>query len=310
MHVVSSMSYPEVMSYSLRYALGVVIALTALFLPGCCHTVTGPPGNGGALRWQDPGPSSESPTVIDCKGAERGPLHITKSNVTVRNCHIKGEVRIYGLARNANNAVYYDESRKLDYVTWIRGTSPSGTVIEDCTIHNEAGIPLYVGPGCTNTTIRNVEITGASPSVMVYLGAESYGTVITGGLIDGREAGREAVAIDASESNLLEGVTILYDPSYGGVFAYRNCGEAGIPRHTTPRGNVLRRITFSGGGTAVYWGSREGSRCFCDLDADADVGSGKSDRDHADNNMVENCDLGGGVVKVGEFSHNNYVVDD
>jgi hypothetical protein len=285
-------------------------AIGLLFLASCCPTIAGPPGDASSQNWAAQ-PDSTTPTVIDCKGGERGSLSIRKSNTIVRNCTINGDVRIWGPARNANNKVLLDRSRKSDYVTWLRNAAPTNVLIENTTIKATHTIPLYVGPGVTFTTVRNVKIGGTSASTMVYLGAESHHTVIENSEIDATQGKREAIAIDASDNNVISNNIIKYERGllyHGGIFLYRNCGEDGVIRHTTPSHNVITKNTFVGDGTAVYLSSRDGGgRCYCSLDEGYPLGSSQSDLDHARFNQVTSNKLGEGKIKQGKSSKHNTI---
>lgn len=289
-----------------RYSLLALL----LLLAGCCPTIAGPPGDASSIAWKHK-PKTSDAIVIDCKGGERGPLQIRQSNTTVRNCTINGDVRIWGIARNANSSKLLDKSRQADYVSWIRDSAPTNVLIENTHIKATHTIPLYVGPGVTFTTIRNVKIDGESASTMVYLGAESHHTVIENSEIDGTQGSREAIAIDASDNNVITGNTIKYKAGLlynGGIFLYRNCGEDGVIRHTTPSHNVISKNTFIGDGTAVYLSSRDGGgRCYCGLDEGYPFGSSQSDLDHARFNQVTSNNLGNGKIKQGKSSHSNTI---
>jgi hypothetical protein len=280
------------------------LATFLLLLAGCCPTIVGQPGDASSIAWKHQVSPHES-TVIDCKGKERGPLSIRTSNTTVKNCIINGDVRIWGPARNANSPKLLEKSRQPDYVSWMRKSAPTNVVIENSAIRATHSIPLYVGPGTTFTTIRNVKISGTSGSTMVYLGAESHHTVIEGSVIDATQAKREAIAIDASDQNVITGNTIKYKA--GGIFLYRNCGEGGVTRHTTPSHNTISKNYFHGEGTAVYLGSRDGDRCYCSLDKGFPLGSSQSDMDHARYNVVKDNHLNGGSILVGKHSGPNSV---
>lgn len=256
-----------------------------LLLAVACSDPAGrDPGDIGAVEWV-PKPRTEEPaTVIDCQGGERGRLDVRRSNTVVRNCTINGDVRVWGLVRNLNDGALRESSRTLGHVQYLRDNAPSHVVIEDCTIRGTTTVPLFVSPGVTFLTVRRTRIEGSSLSTMVYLSAESHGTTLEYVEVDARLADREAVAIDASDGNVLRDVHIVHR-SQGGVYLYRNCGESGVARHTTPSDNRIEG-TILGGGVAVWLGSREGNRMYCGEDRDGGYGSSVSNYDHARRNTV------------------------
>lgn len=284
-----------------RFAIALAMSLTA-----CCPTLQGPASDAGSRAWKG-SPTEGTGQVIDCNGGKRWRLDIRSSHVTVRNCTILGDIRVWGKARNGEDPGLRDSSRSADHVSRARASAPTGVTIEDSRIIASHGIPLYIGPGSTFTTVRNVTIEGRSASVMVYLGAESHGTIINNVTIDAREAGREAIAIDASDRNVIRKSVIKH--SKGGIFLYRNCGEGGTIRHTTPSDNVIESNTFSGDGVAVWLGSREGDRCYCQEDAGHPYGSSVSDMDHARRNTVRGNRLGGGTIRQGKTATGNVIKD-
>jgi parallel beta-helix repeat protein len=270
------------------------------FLIGCCPTIVGPPGDDGAQNWKPSNKAQPERTYIDCHDTVRSSLSIRKSNVTVRNCKVEGDIRIWGPAMNANSESLKRLSRKKDYVSILRAQAPTGVIIENCSIKASGRIPLYIGPGVTFTTIRNVHIYGQSDSTMVYLGAETHGTIIEGSTIDSTDGNREAIAIDSSDHNRISGNTIKH--SDGGIYLYRNCGEKGTIRHTTSSYNEISKNNFVGGDMAIWVGSREGNRCYCQDDKGYPYGSSISDMDHARQNIVQGNNLGDGKIKVGKYS--------
>lgn len=281
-----------------------ILTLLFVLLAGCCPTKLGPPGDASSRAWA-PKEANVPGTIIDCHGGETGPIHIREDNTTVRNCTVLGDIRIWGIARNGEEPKLYDLSRKPDYVHTIRQSAPTGTIIEDSTIRSTKMIPIYVGPGSTFTTIRNVKITGTSASVMIYLGAESHHTLIEDSIIDSANGSREAIAIDASDYNIIQNNVINH--TKGGIYMYRNCGEGGTIRHTTPSYNTIELNKINGDGVAIWIGSREGGRCYCEADKGFDFGSSGSDMDHARFNVVRNNKLVNGTIRVGKHSHSNKI---
>lgn len=276
----------------------------AVLLSACCPTIVGQPGDASSIDWAPP-EKLEGSSVIDCGGKKRGRLDVVTSNVTIRNCLIEGDVRIWGLARNASSSNLQELSRRQDYVSIVRAVAPAHTTIENCTINGIGTIPLYIGPGSTFTTINSVTVSGISEGTMIYIDAESHKTTIVSSTIDATGANREAIAIDASDHNILRNNTIMH--KNGGIYLYRNCGEGGVIRHTTPSYNTIEDNGIYGDGVSIWIGSREGSRCYCEADKGWPFGSSASDMDHARFNVVQHNALGGGAINVGNYSISNTV---
>ncbi|NCA11969.1 right-handed parallel beta-helix repeat-containing protein, partial [bacterium] len=79
--------------------------------------------------------------------------------------------------------------------------------------------------------------------------------------------------------------------AFGGIFLYRNCGEAGTVRHQTPHGNLIRDNRFDTRTlgpfqTVIHLGSRNGRRNYRGQDHGHPFGSSLDDRDFADDNVV------------------------
>ncbi|MCH5373714.1 MAG: right-handed parallel beta-helix repeat-containing protein, partial [Planctomycetes bacterium] len=230
--------------------------------------------------------------------------------VTIEGCNIKGAVRIYGMGRTGEAPDVVASSYHSDHVARVRAAAPTWTTFRDVTITGMGPIPLYLSPGVSFTRFTGGEIDGRTDSVNIYIGAESYFNIVRDSDIHAQTSKRELIAIDASSHNKL----INNDFSalnHGGIFLYRNCGEGGGIRHTTPSHNQIINNSFyyrrygdssyyyrqntsnplafrkvSGLKPAVYLGSRNGNRRYCDEDRDGDYGSAISDRDYAQYNVV------------------------
>jgi parallel beta-helix repeat protein len=162
-------------------------------------------------------------------------------------------------------------------------------LLEDLKIEADHRIPLYLGPGVTEVTVRNCTFTGWSASTTVYLDAESGGNRIEGCTFDVR-SGREVMAVDGSATNTIVGNRFL-QARYGGIYLYRNCGEGGTVRHQAPQGNVIENNFFNvkdlrSGSYGIWLGSRQGRRSYCEDDAGYPFGSSIDNRDFADHNTV------------------------
>jgi parallel beta-helix repeat protein len=108
------------------------------------------------------------------------------------------------------------------------------------------------------------------------------------------DRGWPVVAIDASTGNTIMNNTFS-SLNNGGIYLYRNCGEGGTIRHTTPSRNLIINNIFyynkyKGGKPAVYFGSRDYGLKerlgHCNDDDGRPYGSSASEKDYARDNVV------------------------
>lgn len=224
------------------------------------------------------------------------------SNIAVRNCKINGFVRIYGLAENADGATMKASSRNPDHTAFAQASAPKNVRLDNVTFTAPDGIPLYVGPGVTNAALVNSRINGKSSSVAIYLDAESANNTISNNVFGITTEKREMIAIDGSANNKITGNTFQHTEN-GGVFLYRNCGEAGVIRHQKPQyneitGNTFRYTSSFLAQPAVWLNSRNGNRSYCFKDPAYPFGSSASNLDFAQNNVVRNNRIEGGSERL------------
>jgi hypothetical protein len=213
-----------------------------------------------------------------------------------------GAIRI-GKWRNANNDELRGQSRNGDYVSWVREQAPHHIRLENVRVHADGHVALYVGPGVTNVTIVDSYFGGNSGTgPIVYIGAESSRVGLLRSTVDGAQAGREAMAIDASDFFVVRGSHII-----GGIHTYRNCGENGVVRHTTPSDGRIVQNTFRGASVALWLSSRDGGRWYCRDDDGFPFGSSQSDLDHSRRNRVTENDFGQGHVEQGGSAAGNVI---
>ncbi|WP_026619298.1 hypothetical protein M728_000983 [Ensifer sp. WSM1721] len=229
----------------------------------------------------------------DASGAWDAP-----SGVTIRNCKIKGFVRIYGLGENANGETMKASSRNADHTAFAQASAPKNIRLDSVTFDAPDGIPLYVGPGVTKAALVNSKVDGKSSSVAVYLDAESAGNTISNNVFGISTETRELIAIDGSANNRISNNAFEHAEN-GGIFVYRNCGEGGVIRHQKPQHNQIVGNTFRYRSSflaqpAVWLNSRNGGRSYCFTDPAYPFGSSASNRDFAQNNVVRDNKLVGG----------------
>ena len=241
---------------------------------------------GGAVR-QPGSPSTAAPTVAVWSRRE-GDGWSRPADVTLRNCRILGNVRIWGMGAGGSMRDLLASSRTPGHTTAAQSAAPIKVAMDRIRFEGVGTIPLYVGPGVTQTRVTRSTFSGRSTSVAVYLDAESAGAVIQDNDFDIR-TGREQIAVDGSGANRIVGNRLALG-GRGGVFLYRNCGEDGVIRHQTPSYNQITDNVFSGAGwlrpRAVVIGAREGRRPYCGDDRGWPFGSSLNDGDGATGNVT------------------------
>jgi hypothetical protein len=248
----------------------------------------------------------KSGTVIDCKGKEFNDGKLTEirvsssiEDVSIKNCKLKGSIRIYGLGLNGEATKVKESSHKEGHTKRAQEAAPSKVLISNMTIEGVQRVPVYIAPGVTKVTIENCKFIGNTNSTVIYLDAESAYNVIqnnsfnvNGNFTFRQFRIREVIAVDGSSHNKI--LNNRFEKSVGGgVYLYRNCGEGGTVRHQSPQYNLIENNEFnlSGlhwGNNGIWLGSRNGNRIYCNLDDGYPFGSSIDNRDFADNNIVRN----------------------
>lgn len=233
--------------------------------------------------------TTNSPTVlVRSKRGEEGNWSVPR-DISIKNCKIVGNVRLTGLGPNGEAEEVRKSSLNRNHTANAQKNAPSGISLDKVTIDGLGGIPLYFGPGVTNSALRNSTIRGKSSKTAIYLDAESAGNVIT----DNRfqvKVGREMIAVDGSARNVIAGNT-FENPLKGGVFVYRNCGEGGTIRHQEPRSNqvVDNRFTYRSSiiaYPAIWLNHRDVGKWYCRVNPEYPFGSSLDPRDRAIDNII------------------------
>ncbi|MDX0276692.1 right-handed parallel beta-helix repeat-containing protein [Sinorhizobium meliloti] len=218
------------------------------------------------------------------------------TNVKIKNCLINGFVRIYGMAYTGSDPALRDASLRTDYTAYVQANAPKQTTLSNVTFAALGNIPLYIGPGVTQTVVTKSRFVGESIGTAIYLDAESGGNSITLNRFD-IATKRELIAIDGSEANEVSG-NYFQNAANGGIYLYRNCGEGGVIRHQTPSFNDITDNTFhftaADSKPAVWFGSRGGRQSYCSRNELYPFGSSADPRDLAEENMFSGNILWGG----------------
>ncbi len=279
--------------------------------------------------------AAASGVTLDCKGATldgtRGSINFGKpailirstknenggwsapSDITVRNCVIKGALRLQGLGANGQAKEVQLSSLTPDHTAHAQASAPSRVLLSDLTFIADGKIPLYVGPGVTGVTLEKSSFAGRSNGLAVYLDAESARNTFSGNQF-GVTGKREQIAIDGSADNTITGNS-FDNPVSGGIFVYRNCGEGGTIRHQKPQRNTISGNTFKYemlflAKPAVWLNSRNGAQRYCFRDSAHPFGSSLSTQDFAQFNTVTgNHLIGGGASLIRNTDPSNRVED-
>ncbi|MFA4939686.1 right-handed parallel beta-helix repeat-containing protein [Brevundimonas sp.] len=241
---------------------------------------------GGAVR--APGQATTAAPTVAVWSRQEGGQWLRPVDVTVRNCTVVGNVRIWGMGAGGSMRDLLASSRTAGHTQAAQSAAPIRVMLDRVRFEGVGTIPLYVGPGVTRTTVMRSTFVGRSTSAAVYLDAESAGALIQDNDFDIR-TGREQIAVDGSGANRIVGNRLALG-GRGGVFLYRNCGEDGVIRHQTPSYNQITDNVFTGAGwlrpRAVVIGSREGGRRYCGDDRGWPFGSSIDDGDGATGNVT------------------------
>lgn len=210
-------------------------------------------------------------------------------DITVRGCRIRGSVRVLGMGENGEAQAMKESSRSPGHTGRVREAAPYSIAFEEVLIEGTGRIPLYLAPGVSRFSLVGSEISGFSVSTAVYVDAESTGNRFVGNRIH-TDTARELIALDGSDFNEIISNTFS-SLDKGGIYLYRNCGEGGTIRHSTPRRNLIINNVFyynryAGSNPAVFLGARNGNRSYCNDDAGWPFGSSLSDKDWAQENVV------------------------
>ena len=229
-------------------------------------------------------------TELVIRSDQEGSRWDRPADITIRNCRIRGSIRIMGLGRNGEAPKVRASSIRDGHTARAQAAAPTRILISGVEIEADHRIPLYLAPGVTRVTFENSRLSGWSSSVGLYLDAESAGNIIRNNVFAVR-AGREVIAIDGSAGNCLEGNRFDF-LSHGGIYLYRNSGEGGTVRHQTPHGNIIANNRFDTRSLdwrshGIWLGSRNGKGVYRHDDDGYPFGSSLDNRDFADGNMLE-----------------------
>ncbi|MEG1451921.1 right-handed parallel beta-helix repeat-containing protein [Brevundimonas sp.] len=244
--------------------------------------------NGASIGQPNAPTSASAPTVMIRSAKSASGQWQAVSNVTLRNCHVFGAVRVWGMGADGSYDDLRLSSRQDGHTERLQEAAPHNIRLEQIRITANGTIPLYVGPGVMQLLLQDSILDGTTTATAIYLDAESAQNTIRNNRILTR-TGREMIAVDGSARNTISGNRFdLHGKA--GIYLYRNCGERGVIRHQTPSGNIIANNSFTGASwlrpRLVVENARNGRRSYCGEDAGYPFGSSIDDRDNATGNIL------------------------
>ncbi len=212
------------------------------------------------------------------------------SGVKIINCKINGQIRIWGMAKNGQGKYLLEPSRNENFTSIVQNNAPRDITLDNLTINIFGTSAIYLSPGSHNISIINSRITGFSKAPTVYLDTETYNNKIENNIFNIKQLKREVIAVDGSYSNIIKS-NKFENIGKGAIFLYRNCGEGGVIRHSTPNNNLIIDNIFKGNKNkkpVIFVGSRQRIQglSFCDDDNGYIFGSSIYNGDLACNNTI------------------------
>ena len=114
---------------------------------------------------------TKSGTVIDCKGknfneGKATEIRVSSSikDVTIRNCNLKGSIRVLGLGMNGEDENVKNSSYKAGHPERAQAAAPSNVFLSNLTIEGVQRVPVYLAPGVTRVTIASSNLRGVLKS--------------------------------------------------------------------------------------------------------------------------------------------------
>ena len=302
MSILESSTSPVVISCSLALEADTVIQ-TPIILSGSAASQSIIDCHGGTIRSNA---SDQVALTIASVHQSDGGWDVPK-HIAIRHCRIEGGIRIIGMGENGEAELVRQSSLSVGHTARAQAAAPSDIMLSDLKIMTKGAIPLYVGPGSTKLTVANTTFSGKSGSVGIYLDAESAKNTISNDHFELATKSREIIALDGSADDVITENT-FENPTHGGVFLYRNCGEGGTIRHQPPQHDTISNnfFRYTDHGLTSWWttkpaiwlGSRQGNRSYCFHDVTRPFGSSLSSRDEAKYNLVRDNRMDGGSVSL------------
>lgn len=229
--------------------------------------------------------------LVDSRGRD---LH----DVEVRNCIIRG------YASNAVRVTWGapDASKTTDAQA-RRERTPRNVRLAGLQVHDAGRVGVYFDDHVRDSILEDSRIEG-SGGAAVYLEFGTRGIAVRNNVLvrNGHALRREALAVDASAGNRIEGNAFV-DNRQGGIFLYKNCGErAGsgrsVRRTQHSDDNRIAGNLFVREDVGVWIASRQSRNLRSQDCLDAPMGAKREYfEDYANRNAVEDNTFCG--VRVG-----------
>ena len=236
-------------------------------------------------------------------------------SISISDCTVIGGIRIFGMAPNGEGRKLTESSKSSSHTEGARAAAPRNMSLRSVNLQgNGKTIPLYISPGTSRVSVLYSTIYSPSGTA-IYLDTESTENLFYGNIVShAKDTGKNVINIDGSSHNKFIN-NYFSGLNDGGIYFYRNCGEGGTIRHSTPSynhiiNNVFYYRKYDGDNPSIYLGSRhkdkDRRRTYCGDDKFDGVfpyGSAVSDFDHATHNVIHQNQ----VIK-GKFNFNRNFV--
>lgn len=213
----------------------------------------------------------------------------TLSDVVIKNCTVRNS-KFQGIYIGWRLSDREKENKFGKIALYER--TPRKVFLENVIIDSPGSSGIYVDDYVSDVIILRSEIINA-PAMAVYFEFSSKNNTLKDSRIIGcgKIAKREAISIDSSQGNRIQG-NVFEDNPFGGVFLYRNCSERlnysddQVVRWMSADNNLIEANRISGSKYGVWIASRQSlplQNAFC---GNGYYAEGKYTEDSAKKNKV------------------------
>jgi parallel beta-helix repeat protein len=236
------------------------------------------------------------------------------TGVTIRNCRIRNAGIYIGLTEaDTQKASKYSRTTLYDL-------TPHDITIEHCLVEDSLSVGIYIDDYVRHVTVKDTTIRNAG-STGIYLEHSSQENRIQHSILTHNGYGhpphirvglakREAIAVDSSAYNIIEG-NHIFSNAAGGIFLYKNCHEhADTNPNSAPRWqhadhNLVKDNLIEDEKVGVWLASRQSrdlSKWGC---GDKPYAGNRYFPDYAQHNTVEGntfLRVGNGVIVEDDYN--------